>query len=217
MTPTNSPDAMTDTQPIASSRRGPKTAASQKRHEAQACFAGGVDIPDAGPATEPNSGSRPGPDPAAPPAKVCAVPTFATPAVLLDDPFLYLAAAVLDDTEKVRMGNENRLRILTTPMNHPDANGRGYGFGLTPEHPDVARLAALVQALEQVEKDATKNLERLMRRHPLGAWVRSQPGAGEKQVARLLATIGDPYWNTLHDRPRTVSELWSYCGLRPEQ
>ncbi len=35
---------------------------------------------------------------------------------------------------------------------------------------------------------------------------------GEKQAARLLAAIRDPYWNDLHDRPRTVSELWAYAG-----
>jgi hypothetical protein len=52
-----------------------------------------------------------------------------------------------------------------------------------------------------------------MRQNPLGPWVKAQRGVGEKQAARLIATIGDPYWNTLHDRPRTVSELWAYAGL----
>jgi hypothetical protein len=37
-------------------------------------------------------------------------------------------------------------------------------------------------------------------------------GVGEKQFARLLAVIGDPYWNDLHDRPRTMRELRAYCG-----
>jgi hypothetical protein len=70
----------------------------------------------------------------------------------------------------------------------------------------------MVATLEQLTKDATKHLEKVMRRHPLHPWVKAQKGLGDKQVARLLAAIGDPYWNTLYDRPRTVSELWAYCG-----
>jgi hypothetical protein len=129
----------------------------------------------------------------------------------LADPFLALAADVLDDTERTRIANENRLRQLTRSA--IDADGEERGFGLDEAHPDVARLAAIVQTLAKVEHDATLNLQRQMRRHPLGAWVKTQIGIGEKQAARLLATIGDPYWNTLYDRPRTVSELWAFCGL----
>ncbi len=45
---------------------------------------------------------------------------------------------------------------------------------------------------------------------------------GDKQVARLLAAIGDPYIRPEHEledgtvvpaQPRTVSALWAYCGL----
>ena len=132
------------------------------------------------------------------------------PRMLLADPFLALAADVLDDLETVRVANENRLRQLTRTAT--DTDGEERGFGLDAAHPDVARLAALVDMLVQAEHQATLNLGRLMRRHPLGAWVAGQKGIGEKQGARLLAAIGDPYWNTLHDRPRTVSELWAYCG-----
>lgn len=67
--------------------------------------------------------------------------------------------------------------------------------------------------LGKLEHEAVLNLQRAMRKHALGPWVKAQRGVGEKQAARLLAAIGDPYWNTLHDRPRTVSELWAYCGL----
>jgi hypothetical protein len=73
--------------------------------------------------------------------------------------------------------------------------------------------AALVDALADVEHKATLNLRRLMRLHPLEPWRAAQRGAGEKQFARLLAAVGDPYWNTLYGRPRTVSELWAFCGL----
>lgn len=71
----------------------------------------------------------------------------------------------------------------------------------------------MVEALGKLEHQATLNLQRAVRKHPLGPWMKATVGVGEKQGARLLAAIGDPYWNTLYDRPRTVSELWAYCGL----
>ena len=114
---------------------------------------------------------------------------------------LVIHAESVDDLERVRISNENRLRSLTTV------------YGLTPDHPDVARMAGIVEAMGKFEHDATLNLQRAMRRHPLGPWVKAQKGIGEKQAARLLASIGDPYWNTLHQRPRTVSELWAYAGM----
>lgn len=113
--------------------------------------------------------------------------------------------------EKVKNANANRLRILTTT--EPDDDGVMRGFGLDESHPDVARLAAMVATLEQLTKDATKNLERHMRRHPLHGWSKSIRGVGDKQIARLLAAVGDPYWNFRDDKPRTVSALWAYCGL----
>jgi len=136
------------------------------------------------------------------------------------DPALALAAEVLDDLERVRIANANRLRILTTT--EADADGEQRGFGLDNSHPDVARLAAIVDMLGKVEHDATLNLQRHMRRHPLGPWAKAQRGIGEKQVARLLAAIGDPYIRPEIARedgtvvpagPRTVSALWAYCGL----
>lgn len=129
----------------------------------------------------------------------------------LADPFLALAADILDDAERNLIANQNRLRQLT--RTGVDSDGEERGFGLTADHPDVRRLSDIVALLEQVTKDATKNLEKMLRRHPLAPFIKAQRGVGDKQAARLLAAIGDPYWNTLHDRPRTVSELWAYCGL----
>lgn len=137
----------------------------------------------------------------------------------LADPLLALAADVLDDLERVRIANENRLRQLTRDTT--DADGEERGFGLTLDHPDVARLAAIVTALGQAEHDAELQLARRMRAHPLGPWVAAQKGVGDKQGARLLASIGDPYIRpeivrkdgTVEPaRPRLVSELWAYCG-----
>lgn len=128
----------------------------------------------------------------------------------LRDSLFGLMADILDDLENTRIANENRLRQMTRTAVDSDGNERG--FGLTEDHPDVARLAAMVDALAKLEHDAVLNLQRAMRAHPLGPWVKAQRGIGEKQAARLLATIGDPYWNDLHERPRTVSELWAYSG-----
>lgn len=136
---------------------------------------------------------------------------------VLADPLLALAADVLDDLERVRIANENRLRQLTRDVT--DSDGLERGFGLTLDHPDVKRLAALVEALAKSEHDAELNLKRQLRAHPLGPWVKQARGVGEKQAARLLAAIGDPFWNDLYARPRTVSELWAYAGyhvIRPE-
>lgn len=83
----------------------------------------------------------------------------------LRDPVLGVLADVLDDLEKVRIANANRVRILT--RNEADGD----------------------------------------------AFQKRHKGIGEKQLARLLAVIGDPYFNDLHQRPRTVSELWAYTGF----
>ena len=123
---------------------------------------------------------------------------------ILRDPLLGVYADVLDDLESVRTANENRLRALTDTSD--------LGHGLTLDNPDVARLAALVDALKASEHQAVLNLQRSMRKHPLWEWAEPIKGLGQKQFARLLAVVGDPYWNDLHQRPRTVSELWAYCG-----
>ena len=54
----------------------------------------------------------------------------------LADPSLMLAADVVDDLERVRIANENRLRQLTRA--EVDSDGEERGFGLSADHPDVA-------------------------------------------------------------------------------
>lgn len=160
-------------------------------------------------ATPKGSPSLAGADTPAPgqPAVVRPTPKQAT----LTDPVLVLAADVLDDIERVRIANENRLRQLTRGV--ADKDGIERGFGLDPRHPDVARLAVMVETLAKVEHDAELNLGRQMRRHPLYPWIKAQRGVGDKQAARLLAAIGDPYINSATGEPRTVSALWAYSGL----
>jgi hypothetical protein len=127
------------------------------------------------------------------------------------DPALCMAADVLDDLERVRMANENRVRQMTRSTEDKDGETRGFGY--EPSHPDVAKLAEIVLNLKRLEHEATLELQRRLRKHPLGGWVKATKGVGEKQGARLLAAIGDPYINSAKDAPRTVSALWAYCGL----
>lgn len=118
---------------------------------------------------------------------------------VLLDPILALAAATLDDLERVRIATENRARSLV----------QVYGLTGAPQHTAAVELTTAIAAVEHA---ATLTLQRALRTHPLGPWVKATVGIGEKQGARLLAAIGDPFWNSLHDRPRTVSELWAFCG-----
>lgn len=129
----------------------------------------------------------------------------------LDDPALASTAWALHDVEKVRIAMENRVRQLTRA--EVDEDGLLRGAGLTDDHPQVSSLMSISESLAELEKEATKNLQKAMKSHLLGPWVKQAKGVGEKQAARLLAAIGDPYWNIAEDRPRTVSELWAYCGL----
>lgn len=107
---------------------------------------------------------------------------------------------ILDDLENTRMANANRYGALA----------RAGAVGSA----EANLLADLVEGLEHLEHQATLGLSKAMRRHPLGPWVKRTVGIGEKQGARLLAAIGDPYWNAAADRPRRgPAELWAYCGL----
>ena len=129
----------------------------------------------------------------------------------LDDPALSSTAWALHDVEKVRIAMENRVRQLTRA--EVDEDGVLRGAGLTEDHPQVASLTSIAESLADLEKEATKNLQKAMKSHLLGPFVKQAKGVGEKQAARLLAAIGDPYWNVADNRPRSVSELWAYCGM----
>ncbi len=137
---------------------------------------------------------------------------------LLSDPELSFAAEVLEDIEKVRIANENRLRQLTRPTDEEDKDGERRGLGLPTDHPSVVRMTKIVNELNDIEDGAIANLRQAMKSHPLGKWVKGTTGVGEKQCARLLAAIGDPYWNAAENRPRRgPAELWAYCGYVPGQ
>lgn len=130
---------------------------------------------------------------------------------ILADPALYLLASQLDAIEGLRIASANRHRMATRDV--ADVDGHMRGLGLDEGHPSVALSAALLRDLDAAEHAVVLGLQRAMRKHPLSGWQKATRGVGEKQLARLLGSIGDPYWNTAEDRPRTVSQLWAYCGL----
>jgi hypothetical protein len=125
---------------------------------------------------------------------------------ILADDTLGMCADVVQDLEDVRKANENRLRTLTAPRDQ-------HGHGMSILHPDVKRLSDIVAAISAAEHQAILHLQRVMRKHQLGPFVKSSKGIGEKQAARLLASINDPYWNDLHNRPRKLRELYRFCGM----
>jgi len=131
--------------------------------------------------------------------------------LLTFDPLLSLSSIILDDIESLRLANENRLRQLT--RNVADSDGENRGFGLTEDHPDVRNLVQMVDGLQALESAAIKQLQKRMKQHELGPYVKSIKGMGDKQAARLLGVIGDPYFNSSTGEKRTVSQLWAYCGL----
>jgi hypothetical protein len=108
---------------------------------------------------------------------------------------LLFCAEFLDDTERVRIATENRLRAMSEA-----------GVDATPYEDQLI-------AFIKLEHEAILALQRVMRRHPLGPWVKATKGVGEKQGARLLAAIGDITYNHAAGRPRRgPAELWAYCG-----
>jgi hypothetical protein len=146
-----------------------------------------------------------------PGAIAAASSTFGPPrGPLLFDGYLCLVSDSLDDIEGLRIATDNRIRSLT--RTEEDSDGEYRGLGLDARSPEVARAMVMAESIQALEHQTTLDLQRILRKHPLHGWVKRSKGIGEKQAARLLAVIGDPYWNDLHDRPRTVSELWAYCG-----
>lgn len=191
---------------------GPQLAADHTRSDAHGPSVGGTQtFPAAIVAASPNTTPPQGNPTATGGQVICDTHRQRAPGGWLRDPVIGVLAEVLDDLEKVRIANANRVRILT--RDEADSDGENRGFGLTEDHPEVAKLALTVKALEAAEHAAILNLQRALRKHPLAALQKRHKGLGEKQFARLLAVIGDPYWNDLHQRPRTVSELWAYCGF----
>lgn len=144
---------------------------------------------------------------------------------------VHFLAEFLDDTEKVRIASENRLRSLALeyseatnqPLDLKDNNGkplkgRKLAEKITVELPQLGTYADQTLAMINIEHQAVLALQRAVRDHPLGWWIKDTVGIGEKQGGRLLAAIGDVRMNHLKNRPRHgPAELWAYCGFAPSQ
>jgi hypothetical protein len=123
--------------------------------------------------------------------------------------------AQVDDLETMRIAVGNRRRLLVLPRDVADVDGINRGLGLSED--DVLVLGPIntvADGVGELEDRAIKGLVKYMRHSPWHDWL-SDPaskGVGAKQLARLLGAIGDPYWHSANNRPRLVSELWSYCG-----
>jgi hypothetical protein len=118
-------------------------------------------------------------------------------------------ADLLDDAEAHRLRVTNQMRALVTD---PDgSNGFGKGISLPPL--EEAKLDRLLATVESQERLAVGLLQRALRELPVGEFVTSTVGLGEKTVGRLLGLIGDPAWHSAEGRARSLRELWAYCGL----
>lgn len=116
-------------------------------------------------------------------------------------------AKSLDEVESARMAIQNRVGAAERAGR--DSVAQALRDALEgPYNPSINDHTGLLS----IEKGLQKNLEKAMKAHPLYPWVQREKGIGAKQAGRLLAAIGDPYWNELYDRPRKVSELISYAG-----
>ena len=114
------------------------------------------------------------------------------------DARLAIYADALDDFQRVRIATDNRLRALNQVKCMGDTIEAG-------------RMRQTSDTLAALEHGVTLELKRVMRKHPLGPWVKAQAGVGEKQAARLLASIGDPATRA------NPAQLWAYCGYVPGQ
>ncbi len=129
---------------------------------------------------------------------------------------LFTLAQTLQDYETLRIAEEHRLRIFSTPSDVPDEDGVCRGFGYAEDSNEVQVVKGLIDPLKDLEHRTVLSLQKRMRVNPIWPYFKDVKGVGEKTLARLMACIGDPYLRPLDDgsyEPRTVSQLWAYCGM----
>lgn len=123
-----------------------------------------------------------------------------------------IAADCLNDVEKARIANSNRL----------DSLARVKGFDIDDEEapPQIRAISAVGDTTKAAEDMYTEALKQAFRYHPLSAWRDDMKdrgeisGLGEKQLGRFLGPVPRPHWNFAESRVRTgPAELWAYCGM----
>lgn len=65
----------------------------------------------------------------------------------------------------------------------------------------------IVKELKSVESGVNRQLESLMKRHPLREWIERTPGIGLGGIARVLGVTG-----SLDNFPN-IAKLWAYLGM----
>lgn len=150
--------------------------------------------------------------------------TEEVPSQAMDSSLLGLAADTLDDIEALRKATANRVGAMTRSTADKDGEVRGLGLMALGLDTDVDKAVEMLESIKQVEHQQILQLQRLMRKHPLGPFVKSRKGLGEKTIARLIAAVGDPYWAdrttktsdgkiiSVDSGPRTLREFLSYAG-----
>jgi transposase len=78
--------------------------------------------------------------------------------------------------------------------------------------PDASRGAAKMlyaqyDAVEEIRRQAEKELVQEAHRHPISRVLETCPGLGPIRVAQMMSIVVSP------DRFRTKRQFWSYCGL----
>lgn len=120
---------------------------------------------------------------------------------------LRMASDSLDDLEDVRIATENRYRSATMD---PELGG----LGMDDNDKLVKTVNSVKEGLIEQEHQLILELQREVRKTPFITWIKAQPGIGEKQAARLLSALGDPYLMETKEglTPRTLRQLWAYSG-----
>ena len=68
-------------------------------------------------------------------------------------------------------------------------------------------LYGQLDAMQQLKKDAQRQLVTESHRHPISKLLETCPGLAEIRVAQLIPVVVTPH------RFRTARQFWSYCGL----
>ena len=105
-----------------------------------------------------------------------------------------LLADNVNDIERLRIAIGNRLAAVENVK----------AGDITPGY-EEAKL--IHEALDKLEKDAIKVLEKAVKSHRIGPFVKETTGLGYKTIGRFIASVGE-----IGDR-RSPAQLWAYCGL----
>ncbi len=119
---------------------------------------------------------------------------------------LVFYADLYEDAQDQRKRLNNRYLALTSEREN-------FGKGHQPDPETQILLDRMREHIRLAESAAALGLKRTTRLLPwLKTYIADTRGVGELSVGRLVGLIGDPYWHSLHDRPRRLRELYAYCG-----